>query len=88
MALLADPTRLAIVALLAERPRRPLAIATALRLSRSTVSRQLRLLEEAGIVLRQSWLPDRRSYLFHVHPNKVRSVIAWLAGTGVTGEPP
>ena len=52
IALLADETRRRIVALLAERPMRPSAVARELGLSRPAISRQLALLQEARLVRR------------------------------------
>ena len=87
IALLADSTRRAIIALLAVQPRRPSAVAQELGLSRPAVSRQLRLLEEAGLIRSFPYRLDRRGALYQVNPNALRPITAWLAGTGV-GRPP
>jgi DNA-binding transcriptional ArsR family regulator len=83
LALLADPTRLRIVALVAVAPSRPSVIAAELGLSRPAVSQQLRLLERGGLVVRNAWLVDRRSFLYRLNPRAVGPIVAWLAGTGV-----
>jgi DNA-binding transcriptional ArsR family regulator len=68
IALLADPTRRRIVAAVAVRPRRPSSLAAELGLSRPATTRQLRLLEDAGLI-RASWfLGDRRGVLFAIDP--------------------
>ena len=78
--LLADPTRRRIVALIAARVWHPSDIATALQLSRSAVSRQLRILALAGML---EWTPsefDRRSRVYLLHPKMQGPILAWLAG--------
>ena len=83
IALLADETRRRIVALLAERPMRPAALARELGLSRPATSRQLALLRGAGLVRRQRSWADLRGFLYTVDPDARGRIIAWLAGTGV-----
>jgi DNA-binding transcriptional ArsR family regulator len=78
--LLADATRRQIVALTAARIRHPSDIAQALGLSRPAVSRQLRLLVEAGL-LRWRWSTiDRRSRVYVIDPAMQEPILAWLAG--------
>ena len=78
--LLADPTRRRIVALIAARVWRPADIATAIGLSRPAVSRQLRLLTDAGL-LRWRWSRiDLRSRDYFVDAAMKEPIIAWLAG--------
>jgi DNA-binding transcriptional ArsR family regulator len=78
--LLADPTRRRIVALVASRVWRPADIAVAIGLSRPAISRQLRLLTDAGL-LRWRWsVIDRRSRDYFVDPPMKEPIIAWLAG--------
>jgi DNA-binding transcriptional ArsR family regulator len=78
--LLADATRRQIVALIAGRIRHPSDIAHALGLSRPAVSRQLRLLVEAGL-LRWRWSTiDRRSRVYAIEPAMQEPILAWLAG--------
>jgi DNA-binding Lrp family transcriptional regulator len=81
--LLADPTRRAIVAILALSPRRPSSLARDLGLSRPAVSRQLRILEEAGFVTWAEMDRDRRGVPSFLHPVGQRRVLAWLAGTEI-----
>jgi len=78
--LLADATRRQIVALIASRIRHPSDIARALGLSRPAVSRQLRLLIEAGL-LRWRWSKiDRRMRVYVIDPEMQEPILAWLAG--------
>ncbi len=83
IALLADETRRRIVALLALQPRRPSAIATELGLSRPATSRQLRLLEEAGLIWAFRSHVDGRGRIYRINPSAHGRIIAWLAGTDV-----
>ena len=86
--LLADPTRRRIVALIAARVRHPADIAAAIGLSRPAVSRQLRLLTEAGLI-RWTWSNlDRRSRVYIVDPAMQAPIIAWLAGVDLTNVRP
>ena len=78
--LLADPTRRRIIALIAGRIWHPADIAEAIELSRPAVSRQLRLLTDAGLV-RWRWSRiDLRSREYFVDPAMQPAIIAWLAG--------
>lgn len=78
--LLADPTRRRIIALIADRVWHPADIAAALELSRPAISRQLRLLTEAGL-LRWRWSRlDLRSREYIIDPAMQPAIIAWLAG--------
>lgn len=83
IALLADPTRRRIVALLAIRPHRSSAVAERIGLSRPATSRQLRLLLEEGLVRATAWLPDGRGVLYSINPPRHGAITAWLAGTEV-----
>jgi DNA-binding transcriptional ArsR family regulator len=83
LALLADPTRRRLIAALAIRPFRPSTLADLLELNRSTVSRQLRLLDEAGLVVGTQMQADGRAYLYRINPFVHGRVTAWLAGTDV-----
>jgi DNA-binding transcriptional ArsR family regulator len=83
IALLADPTRRQIVALLALRLRRPSDLARELALSRPAVSRQLRLLEEADLVVAHRSLSDGRERAYTINHWRHGAITAWLAGTEV-----
>jgi DNA-binding transcriptional ArsR family regulator len=87
MALLADPTRLRIVGALALRPRRPSVLAHDLRISRSVVSRQLRLLRDAGLVAQRRSPVDGRWTMYAIEPSRHGAITAWLAGTEIGRDP-
>jgi len=90
IALLADPTRRRIVALLALRPRRSSTIAREIALSRPATSRQLRLLWEAGLIRIVPVPLDGRAVLYAIDDRQHGRITAWLAGTevGIEGMPP
>jgi DNA-binding transcriptional ArsR family regulator len=83
IALLADPTRRRLIAALAIRPAQPSTLADLLELSRFTVSRQLRLLREAGLVVDHRSVTDGRGLLYTLNPRRHGAITAWLAGTDV-----
>jgi DNA-binding transcriptional ArsR family regulator len=78
--LLADPTRRRIIALIANRVWHPADIADAIQLSRPAVSRQLRLLAEAGLLRWRRSNLDLRSREYFIDPALQPAIIAWLAG--------
>jgi DNA-binding transcriptional ArsR family regulator len=83
--LLADPTRRKMVALIAGRVWHPADIADAVGLSRPAVSRQLRLLAEAGLLTwRWSGIDGRRRD-YAINPVMQEQIIAWLAGVDLRG---
>ncbi len=81
--LLADPTRRAIVALLALRERQPSKIAQEIGLSRPATSRQLRLLRQARLISVRRHYVDGRKVLYFIEPRRLGQITAWLAGTEV-----
>jgi DNA-binding transcriptional ArsR family regulator len=83
LALLADPTRLRIVELLATRPMRPSTIAREIGLGRPAVSRQLRLLHDAALICDLPAPHDGRVRLLGLHPDNEPRVRAFLAATGL-----
>ena len=83
IALLADPLRLRIVALLALGPRRPSVVADQLGISRSAATRQLRLLLKAGLLTNRRAMVDRRRVIYMLDPGYHGQITAWLAGTRI-----
>lgn len=81
--LLADPTRRRIVAILALRVGRPSRIASELGLSAATVSYQLRLLREAGLIRPLPSMLDRRVIDYGIDPAAYERILAWLVLTDV-----
>ncbi len=90
--LLADRTRRRIIAALAIRPRRPSSLALEIGLSRPALSRQLHLLQDAGLIRSSHSLTDGRVILFSLEHGQHGRILAWLAGTEIarptTAEPP
>jgi len=81
--LLADPTRRRIVGLLAIGLGRPSKLAAEIGLSRSATTRQLRLLERAGLISARPGYVDRRTVIYYIEPVRLGQIAAWLAGTEV-----
>jgi len=75
---LADPTRRAVVELLVSGPRRASDLAEAAGTTRPTMSRHLRVLLDAGIVLDERPREDARTRVFSIRPESVIAVQAWL----------
>jgi DNA-binding transcriptional ArsR family regulator len=72
---LGDPNRRAIVELLGDRPRSVRDLADALPISRPAVSRHLRLLRAAGLVLEE---PQGARRIYRLHDEGVDAVQAYL----------
>ncbi len=83
IALLADPTRRRIIQLMAIHPRRPSHLAREVGRSRSAISRQVRILREAGLIRELPVPHDRRGALFGLDPDNLGRIVAWLAGTEI-----
>ncbi|GAA0606848.1 winged helix-turn-helix transcriptional regulator [Kribbella sandramycini] len=75
---LADPTRRQVVQLLGEGPRRAGQLAVATGASSPAMSRHLRILLEAGLIADERVPDDARVRLFHLNPEPVVAVQAWL----------
>jgi len=83
IALLADPTRRKIVAQIALGRGQPAHIAKEIGRSRPAVSRQLRLLRQAGLIRMFRDVTDGRRRWYLLHHMQVGRILAWLAGTEV-----
>ena len=83
MELLADPIRRRIIALLAVRPWRPSSLAAELRLGRPATTRQLHLLEDAGLIRSARSVADGRVVLYSIERRQHGPITAWLAGTEI-----
>ena len=79
--LLADPTRRAIVALLALGVGQPSRVADEIGRSRPATTRQLRLLERAGLIAARRHYVDGRRVVYFIEPRRLGQITAWLAGT-------
>jgi DNA-binding transcriptional ArsR family regulator len=79
LAALADPTRRAVVVALGDAgPQRAGALAARLGTSPPTMSRHLRVLLDAGVVLDDRPADDARARVFRLRPESVEAVRAWL----------
>lgn len=81
--LLADPTRRAIVALLALGVGQPSMVAREIGRSRPATSRQLRILHKAGLISVRHHYVDGRRVVYFIEPRRLGQITAWLAGTEV-----
>ena len=81
--LLADPTRRAIVALLALGVGQPSMVAREIGRSRPATSRQLRILRKAGLISVRHHYVDGRRVVYFIEPRRLGQITAWLAGTEV-----
>jgi DNA-binding transcriptional ArsR family regulator len=76
--LLSDRTRRGVVEELGSGPRRAGELATALGTSPSSMSRHLRALLDAGVITDERPADDARARVFHLRPDSMVSVRAWL----------
>ncbi|SDU68134.1 ArsR/SmtB family transcription factor [Gordonia westfalica] len=82
---IADPTRRALVARLAQRPARVVDLATEHPVSRPAISRHLRVLGEAGVV---SAVDHGRERHYELVPGGLAAVRDWLDGLPSGAAPP
>lgn len=75
---LADPTRRRVVELLGDRARRAGELASAAGTSPPVMSRHLRILLEAGLVVDERVPDDARVRVFRLRPEPVAALQAWL----------
>lgn len=75
---LADPTRRHVVQMLSEGPRRAGEISDSAGISSPRMSRHLRVLLEAGIVIDERSPNDARMRVFRLRPDSIVAVQAWL----------
>lgn len=73
---IADPTRRAIIALLAAGSLTPNAIAENFDSSRQAVSKHIRILVECELVKQQQ---QGREIYYHFNPQKMKEVLDWVA---------
>ena len=72
---IADPTRRAILLLLAARAMTPNAIAEEFHTSRQAVSKHIQILTECELVKQQQ---QGREILYRVNPSKIKEIDKWL----------
>jgi DNA-binding transcriptional ArsR family regulator len=75
---LADPTRRRIVEMLGEAPRTASHIHDAFSIAAPAVSRHLRVLREAGLIVEHGVPGDRRVRLYALAPEPIGELAGWL----------
>ena len=75
---LADPTRRQVVELLGTRPYRAGELSHAVGVSSPAMSRHLRVLLEAGVVVDERVPSDARLRMFRLRPEALTALQAWL----------
>jgi DNA-binding transcriptional ArsR family regulator len=75
---LADPARLEVVEMLSAGPQRAGELARAVGLSAPTMSKHLRVLLEAGVVVDERLRDDARVRVFRLRPESGVALRAWL----------
>jgi len=78
-AALSDPTRLAVVQLLREGPRRAGELAEALDMTAPALSRHLKVLRASGLIRDTALEEDARVRLFQLEPAAFADMRSWLA---------
>lgn len=76
---LADPTRAAIVEMLAARPHTAGDLHAAFTIAAPAVSRHLRVLREAGLIDERRPPHDRRLRVYALNPQPLEQLGSWLA---------
>ncbi len=79
-AALGEPSRLAVVHLLRDEPRRPADIARALSMSRPAISRHLRVLRKSGLVEEKTFEDDARGRVYQLRREGFSELHDWLDG--------
>jgi DNA-binding transcriptional ArsR family regulator len=75
---LADPTRRAIVAMLADGPLPAGEVSAAFPVSKPAISRHLRVLREAGLVAEERGQEDGRQRIYHLRREPIDQLDLWL----------
>lgn len=77
-AALADPTRRAVIKALLKHPRRAGELAAQVSMSAPALSRHLRVLREAGLVVEESVPEDARVSLYRLDSAAIANARSWL----------
>jgi DNA-binding transcriptional ArsR family regulator len=72
---IADPTRRAILLLIAAQPMTPNAIAEEFRISRQAVSKHIQILTECELVKQEQ---KGREIYYHIDANRIKEIDKWL----------
>ena len=75
---LADPTRLQVVQMLSELPRRPRELALGIGVAPASISKHVRVLIRAGLVSDERLAEDARARVLRLRRDSFVSVRAWL----------
>jgi len=75
---LSDPTRRAVIALLSEAPLRSSELASTLATSRPAMSRHLKVLREARIVVEETRADDARTRVYRLRREAFSDLRSWL----------
>jgi DNA-binding transcriptional ArsR family regulator len=75
---LAEPTRRRIIDMLAQSPRTASEIHHAFPIAAPAVSRHLRVLREAGLIVEQEVAGDKRVRLYALSPEPIGELSGWL----------
>jgi DNA-binding transcriptional ArsR family regulator len=75
---LADPTRRAVVGILRSGPQQPSHLADALSTSRPIMSRHLRVLRRAGLVIEALQQEDARTRVYELRAERLVELRGWL----------
>jgi DNA-binding transcriptional ArsR family regulator len=78
-AALSDATRREMIRMLLQKPRRAGELAHSVDMSPQSLSRQLRVLRRAGLVVEEGIEEDARVRVYSVHPAAFQPVQQWLA---------
>ena len=76
---LADTTRRDMIRTLLHKPRRAGELAETVSMSPQALSRHLRVLRRAGLVIEEGIETDARVRVYRVHPDAFAPIEAWLA---------
>lgn len=76
---LADPTRRAVIRALLQRPRRAGELAQLVAMSAPALSRHLRVLRKAGVIVEQSVAEDARVRIYRVDRDAFTPLRSWLS---------
>ena len=76
---LADATRRDMIRTLLHKPRRAGELAETVSMSPQALSRHLRVLRRAGLVIEEGIETDARVRVYRVHPDAFAPIEAWLA---------
>ena len=76
---IADPTRREVLGLLSEKPHRASDLALTVGTSPSSMSKHLKVLMQAGLVIDERPVSDSRVRIFHLKPDGLTATGQWLA---------